>query len=238
MPHIKHMRNLLQESYPPDVMVRGVVVVITSPGSAYQKMECAWLANWRKNSPLGLHLLLLDDGLEDSLEHIDVGISRMRVAGASGLIPGILDKTREALRLVHRDFPDSWVFRTNLSSHIRLNILTSVMNTIDKAGAHSLGFSPMYNHLSGAGFGMNAAAVGVLLSHWHVLDDRLIDDVAMSAVLLKQTRIVWTGRLDHVWPDGTHRLGAGPLYHVRVKTQDRHKDADTLLGLALNSYNF
>lgn len=191
------------------------------------------MVNWRKHTLSGMHLILLDDGEEDSIYDVEARVSRMTVAGSAGLIPGVLDKTHEALKLILHRFPGSWVFRTNLSSHIKLDVLESVMDSVKDGAATSVGFSPHHNHLSGAGVGLNAAAVTTLLNQWHLLDRNLIDDLAMSAVLLQQTRIVWTGRLDHVWPDGTHRLGTGPLYHVRVKTQDRHNDAGTLLVLAL-----
>lgn len=216
--------------------IQGVVVVITSAGAAYQTMEAAWVVNWRRHTLSGIHLILLDDGDEDSIDDVEAGVSRMRVAGSAGLIPGVLDKTHEAFKLILHRFPGSWVFRTNLSSHIRLGVLKSVMDKVKDSAATSVGFSPHHNHLSGAGVGLNAAAVTTMLNQWHVLDRSLIDDLAMSAVLLQQTCIVWTGRLDHVWPDGTHRLGVGPLYHVRVKTQDRYEDANTLLRLALDEY--
>lgn len=213
-------------------MFHGFVMVITSPGVAYQQMEHVWLMGWAAHAPAGVALLLVDSGESTRLEAQHPNVVRLVVAGASGLIPGVLHKTHAALRLVHAQFPSSWVFRTNLSSHLRLTAVADLMGSCQAHGPTSIGYSPLNNHLSGAGFGMNPGAVGVLLGRWGEVDATKIDDVAMSGVLMRYTRVVWTGRLDIVWPDGVQALGVGPHYHVRVKTRDRLEDTRVLHNLA------
>lgn len=196
-------------------------------------MEKAWLTNWKRSRCQDLTLIFLDasPGLEavacvahNTLENV----YKMFIPDGDGYIPGILHKTHVALDSIVQHCPTSWVFRTNLSSHVVLHELQRFAEKQPADEAVSWGYSPLKNHLSGCGFGMNSAGLAALVQHWSEVDASLIDDVAISHVLFSHTRVIWTGRLDNVWPDGRQLMGQGPLYHVRVKTLDREHDAALL----------
>ena len=211
----------------------GCVVVISSPGRAYARMEAAWLASWRRQHIPGVGLLLLQGRPHtQALEPLSAPQAWCMTAPvAEGLIPGVLDKTGFALRWLLENHAGAWMFRTNLSSHVDVGGLLHVMQR--KAGARAFGFSPGRDHLSGAGMGLTAAAVVDLSRVWATLDRSLIDDVAISGGLFAAgCEIEWTGRLDRVWPDGLVEHGRRPHYHVRVKTRDRDEDASVLQTLA------
>lgn len=211
-------------------MISGVVLVISSSGEAYERMEEAWMVSWHRQAPQGLVLAFLSSG--DCCEvEISPTIWRLNTEGTDSWKPGILDKTVAGLTWASHRYPDAWIFRTNLSSYVELEVLACQMAGL--SGHTALGYSPTFDHLSGCGFGVTAETTRMLLKHKHLLETDLIDDVAISRLLARLgcTRR-WTGRIDRVWPEGLVRHGVGPWYHVRVKGQDRLEDSQTLHELA------
>lgn len=205
----------------------GTVLVISSPGRAYTAMKEAWVASWQRQDCSGLRLVFVEGRSSEPCEPVE-GAGVMRVDVPECLIPGVLDKTLAAMRLLP---VGGWVFRTNLSSHIHIPVLRREMSELVDGGV--LGYSPHRDHLSGAGMGLSPGAVGMLLGQETRLDRGLIDDLAISRLLFGAgVPVKWTGRLDLVYPDGLCRLGLPPHYHVRVKTLNREADAAVLHGLA------
>lgn len=211
---------------------KGFVLVISSPGQAYQRMEQAWLASWRRQCLPGLALVLLSSAEQDAWEPLEAPSAwRLTTRDTDTYIPGILDKTIVALAHITSESPDAWVFRTNLSSHVDLATLEQVMHGLPDG--HCLGFSPTFDHLSGCGMGLSPGAAGQVVRNRGLLDRSLVDDVAISGLLTTlKCPHRWTGRLDRVWPDGLVMHGVSPYYHVRVKGLDRDSDARVLDSLA------
>jgi len=215
--------------------VRGVILVITSCGEDYAKMEAAWLISWARQYRDGLRLLFLQHGSSAHMISLPVpAADRLICQGEESLIPGVLDKTGVGLQYVHTTWPAAWAFRTNLSSHVDLKVLDDMMST-EPDRPRAIGYSPGRDHMSGAGFGLTPKALHVLLDKWPSLNRALIDDVAISEILFRNCELVFTGRLDRVWPDGIVKHGYCVYhYHVRVKTRDRNADAAVLLALSEN----
>lgn len=211
---------------------KGFVLVISSPGQAYSRMEQAWLASWRRQCLPGLALVLLSSADRDAWEPLEVPSAwRLTTRDTDTYIPGILDKTMVALAHITSKSPGAWVFRTNLSSYVDLTVLDKAMGSLPDG--HCLGFAPTFDHLSGCGMGLSPGAASQLVKHRGLLDRNLVDDVAISGLLNRlQCPHRWTGRLDRVWPDGLVMHGDGPYYHVRVKGLDRDSDATVLASLA------
>lgn len=213
------------------VFMKGSIVVICSPGAAYARMLTAWMVNWYRQQPHDVALYFLQAGSSPAV--LPLGEPNMWLAIApvtENLIPGVLDKTLWFLSHVYRE---GWLFRTNLSSHVDMNMLCAEMERLPAGGA--LGFSPYKDHISGAGMGLSVGATNLLKSNKVMADRSLIDDVAISRVLFHlKIPVVWTGRLDRVYPDGLVCHGRPVLqqYHVRVKRLCRESDADILLKLA------
>lgn len=206
-------------------------MVIASPGEAYDLMQEAWLVSWRRQHRPGLRLVILrgwPGGTGPPVVPLDApAAEEVRVAGVpETLIPGVLDKTVACLA----GLGPGWVFRTNLSSYVEVPALQRAMEALPEGGV--LGFSPGRDHLCGAGMGLSPGAVSVLLRERAHLDRSLIDDVAISRLLLSRgCPVTWTGRIDRVWPDGLCLHGTA-RYHVRLKTLDRRGDALLLRKLA------
>ena len=212
----------------------GTVAVISSGGEAYERMAAAWLVSWRLQHRPGYRLVLLHGGPDDQNSIVPLEAPdafRAVLACPETLIPGVLDKTIAFLNQLHAG--GGWVYRTNLSSYVDLGRLIREMDGLPPQGI--LGYAPGRDHLCGAGLGLSERAVDVLKSHEHLLDRSVIDDVAMSGLLFSLgCTVVWTGRMDRVYPDGLvcHNRPAQHQYHVRLKTQDRLADADVLMALA------
>lgn len=213
-------------------MKPGTVVVIASPGQAYDLMQEAWLVSWRRQHRPGLRLVILRGGPAAGgglvVSPLDAPAAQeVRVAGVpETLVPGVLDKTMACLA----ELGPGWVFRTNLSSYVEVAALQQEMEALPEGGA--LGYSPGRDHLCGAGLGLSPGAVSTLLRERGQLDRSLIDDVAISRLLFSRgCPVTWTGRIDRVWPDGLCLHGTA-RYHVRVKTLDRMGDALLLMRLA------
>ena len=123
------------------------MVVIASGGAAYDLMAQAWLASWRRQHRAGLHLLLVRGGGTGTVRDLPAPAARELVsAHPETLVPGVLDKTLEALGACG----GGWVFRTNLSSHVDLEELARLMAGLRPGWA--LGYSPTGDHLCGAGW--------------------------------------------------------------------------------------
>ena len=213
------------------LMTSGVVLVISSPGEAYARMEEAWMVSWQRQSVEGLVLAFLSSGDSDHITLLSPSVYRLELGDTLSLIPGILKKTVQAFAWARLNFPSAWVFRTNLSSYVDLRVLKTYMASL--TGSASLGFSPTYDHLSGCGIGLTPEATHLVLTNQHALEFNLIDDVSISRLLtLLGCERQWTGRIDNVWPDGLIRHGTGPWYLVRVKGRDRIEDSRTLRSLA------
>ena len=215
--------------------IKGVIVVICSPGKAYAAMETAWLISWQRQGVEGLLLMFLYGS--ETATHVQVvgvpqnpHVIRFTAPVRETLIPGVLEKTHLAMKYVKVFYPDAYIFRTNLSSHVDLKVLDRLM--INQNRAIAVGISPLRNHLSGAGLGLTSEALTTLLNAWKLVPTDVIDDVAMSEAIFKTMPVVWTGRLDRVWPDGLIQHGSAPWYHVRVKGLDRVDDARILQELA------
>lgn len=209
---------------------RGMILVIASPGESYQAMQQAWLDSFHRQNVPGVGLAFLVAKSSSMVRQVP-GVDWIEGDDVSDtLIPGILDKTRAGLEFVKTRHPGSWVFRSNLSSHVDIALMAERMSRL--SGLEVLGYSPLRNHLCGAGIGMTSEVVDMLLARWPQLDRTLIDDVAISQLLMRECRVHWGSRLDRVWPDGLQQHGPAPYYHVRVKTQNRHRDALVLGMLA------
>ena len=156
-----------------------------------------------------------DGPLSDTVE-FDREAMTIYVKGEETYIPGILNKTIEAIRAIGLDY--DFVWRTNLSSVLDFDGLIRYCNSIDdRVSKHRvlyesnkkvlyagyIGLAPIEaefdSHIrfaSGSGFLLAREAVQYLLDNISLLRYDLIDDVAIGALLEPQFGIV---HLDRCW---------------------------------------
>ena len=182
---------------------------------------------------------ILDPELKDRYE-LDILNKTIFVRGDECLIPGILNKTVEAISyflgelerslrpitlqnenttklIPHYDF----IWRTNLSSVLDFRGLHSYISGLKSSDKSSLGFyggyigkASSYFFASGAGFLMSRDVASYLVTNKHLLRWDLIDDVAIGALLEPRFGLV---PIDRCWVDENFS-GCPDVFHFRCES--------------------
>ncbi len=108
--------------------------------------------------------------------------------GKESLIPGVLDKTIKSIKYLLENrqvFNFDFIFRTNLSSVVNLNLLYEMVlkNYINIDYAGLIGCYRNINFASGAGFLMSVKICDLLVSKQSYLNYKIIDDVSIGELL-------------------------------------------------------
>lgn len=167
------------------------------------------------------------------------------VPGAETLIPGVLKKTVLAMRTLLADPRRKFMYilRTNMSSMWQWHRLLAVLK--HKPVEHFLAgylFSmqefPGITMISGAGFIMSRDVCDLLISHEGMLNYTLIDDVAISLLMLKlRVKPTPLQRCDFVNNQLPSPVDDGVCYHWRIKNPDRlHYDGYLFSRLYFEAY--
>ena len=160
---------------------------------------------------------ILDPELKDRYE-LDILNKTIFVRGDECLIPGILNKTVEALSFFLRDRdPYDFIWRTNLSSVLDFRGLHAYISGLQP----SLGFyggyigkASSYFFASGAGFLMSRDVASYFVTNKHLLCWDLIDDVAIGALLEPRFGLV---PIDRCWVDENFS-GCPDVFHFRCES--------------------
>ena len=181
---------------------------------------------------------ILDSELRDKFE-LDILNKTIFVRGDECLIPGILNKTVEAISyflgerslknenttklIPHYDF----IWRTNLSSVLDFRGLHAYISGLKSSVNSSLGFqsslgfyggyigkASSYFFASGAGFLMSRDVASYLVTNKHLLRWDLIDDVAIGALLEPRFGLV---HIDRCWVDENFS-GCPDVFHFRCES--------------------
>lgn len=180
---------------------------------------------------------ILDPELKDRYE-LDILNKTIFVRGDECLIPGILNKTVEAISyflgerslrpitlqnenttklIPHYDF----IWRTNLSSVLDFRGLHAYISGLKSSVNSSVGFyggyigkASSYFFASGAGFLMSRDVASYLVTNKHLLRWDLIDDVAIGALLEPRFGLV---HIDRCWVDENFS-GCPDVFHFRCES--------------------
>lgn len=207
------------------------VLVIASPGAAYARFRELWALHAAR-APASMTVRFLVTEAGDDMDWAFPGVRE-------SLVPGILDKTLLAFRRCVDEGFDA-VVRTNLSSFYHWKALGDFLRGAPERGL-AAGLSPDRSHLSGCNLVLSRDVVEHVLAHAAELDRGKIDDLALSALLLRDFRARWVPRLEIVDVSGTRGLlslpgagaGADPEpFHVRLKNPGRREfDVDNFAAL-------
>ena len=197
-----------------------------------------------------------DGPLSDTVE-FDREAMTIYVKGEETYIPGILNKTIEAIRAIGLDY--DFVWRTNLSSVLDFDGLIRYCNGVLRSHdvldgsnkkvlyAGYIGLAPIEaefdSHIrfaSGSGFLLSREAVQYLLDNISLLRRDLIDDVAIGALLEPQFGIVHLDRCRMKTGDeNIARMVELGIFHFRCETYQHERTVEFMnkvdLGLRLGA---
>ena len=215
--------------------MRVAVLVIASPG--YDAFAALW-ARHAARAPPEFAVRFLVTREADGVP----GLNWVFEGVEESTVPGILDKTLLAFRrALDEDF--DVVVRTNMSSFYHWPALRAFLDASPSRGL-AAGLSPDRSHLSGCNLVLSRDVVEHVLAHRPELDRADLDDVALSAVLLRDFDPTWVPRLEFtVVTAPMTRSGrcrallrldgdSAHVFHVRLKTPGaRDFDVDNFRAL-------
>lgn len=100
-------------------------------------------------------------------------------------IPGILNKTIEAFKVINTMYNYKHIIRTNLSSFFIIDNLIKISNDLENTNVYA-GVNGQHNgipFISGAGIWLSKDIVQYIINNHLSIDKNIIDDVAISKLL-------------------------------------------------------
>lgn len=138
------------------------------------------------------------------------------------LIPGIFNKTIKAFDKINLSYDYKYIFRTNLSSFIRIDVLSEKINNVPEIYGVVGNYNGI-NFVSGAGMLLSKENINYILSNKNKINDLLPDDVALSSLFkinLNEENIRYDFINDtNILPDNIN-----DFYHFRIKNKIRDND--------------
>ena len=179
---------------------------------------------------------IVNDGPLSDIIEIDTDAMTIFVKGDETYIPGILNKTIEAIRYFGKgaSFDGEgtsfdYIWRTNLSSILDFDGLLRYIDSgvsgcysgyIGEATSDGCTSDTCVRFASGSGFLLNRCAIDYLIENEHLLRRDLIDDVAIGALLEPRFGLTHIGRcwVDEslVFPDNVFHFRCETYQHLRT----------------------
>ncbi len=143
------------------------------------------------------------------------------------LIPGIYNKTIKAFEKINLSYDYKYIFRTNLSSFIRINLLVQKINDISSIYGVMGNYNGI-NFVSGAGMLLTRENIDYILSNQNKINKNLPDDVALSSIFNINNISMGTNnklRYDFINNNiNIYNCNIDNYYHFRIKNNDRDND--------------
>ena len=155
-------------------------------------------------------------------------------------IPGILNKTVEAFKLINDTYNYKHILRTNLSSFFIIDNLIKISNELENTNVYS-GFHGYHNgmtFISGAGMWLSKDIVQYIINNRSSLDVSIIDDLSIAKLLINNKKDK-LHRLDLI--NGNQIIDTNSLikyiidnkhYHIRIKSNNMQIDIAYMTNLA------
>lgn len=155
------------------------------------------------------------------------------------LIPGIFNKTIKAFEKINLSYDYNYIFRTNLSSFIRIDLLLEKTKDINDI----YGFIGNYNginFISGAGMLLTKKNIEYIQTNQNKINKNLPDDVALSSIFnIKNISVENNKILRYDFLNNDLNIDFKKLnkyYHFRIKNKNR--DSDLIIFDKLYHYFF
>ena len=176
-----------------------IILIISHPFDYQAEMEHLWLQYMCKHPNIKSYFIKCKEDIDDE---ILVDNHTIYVGGSESVIPGILDKTIKTIEFLLANDNFDYMFRTNLSTVVDLDILYSTL----KQELHYAGFVGVTSYtslrpelkedpniigtvidtiayVSGSGIIFNRQVCEKLVESKSKLDYKLVDDVAIGKIL-------------------------------------------------------
>jgi hypothetical protein len=151
-----------------------------------------------------------------------------------GQHPIIIEKTIKMFEFALKNYNFEFMFRTNLSSYLDLNLLLKYIDKIESRNCYMgyIGYHEQIVFASGAGILLSRDMVDLLVNKQNMIDQNLIDDVAF-AKLFYDLKINPKPLPRFTFPMCTNQdnqffsqIKQSKHFHFRVKTNDSTRKND------------
>lgn len=161
----------------------------------------------------------------------------LEIKGNETYIPGILDKTLDAIKYFKNDNYD-YIVRSNISTIINFNLLNDNLNNIFYGGGllnslneqlKNTNITPKPNsmYVSGTAIIFSNECVKLLLSNESLLNKTLVDDLAIG-LLFHDLDIIPTCINNFIFVDDVNNIDTSKNIFYRNRSNDRNKDCENM----------
>jgi hypothetical protein len=163
-----------------------ILIIASNNINEYNDMHKIWKKYMNKH-PNIQSFFIKNEKLLDKDIVLDIKNNTIYCKYNENFIPGILNKTIKSIEYCLNNFEFDYIYRTNLSSVLNLDKLYSYVknnNNINYAGK-------IYgNFISGSGFLLSKDACKKLVIDKSLIDNNIIDDVAIGNALTKYYEMI------------------------------------------------
>jgi hypothetical protein len=170
-----------------------IMLVIASRGYKYDNLiNNYWLKfiNYSKvhNYNIKIFLIFGNNVVTDDLKIADEDKLILNVQ--DNYIPGILNKTIEAFKLINTMYTYKHIIRTNLSSFFIIDNVIRISNELKNTNIYA-GVNGHYkgiSYISGAGIWLSKDNIEYIINNCLSLDTKIIDDVSIGKLLINKKK--------------------------------------------------
>jgi hypothetical protein len=206
-----------------------ILIIATNEPKYYELMSDIW-KKYMNNHPQ-IKTYFIKDKLKEQNEEIYIDEQNFTIHTniKDSLIPGILIKTIKSIEYINNNFNFKYIYRTNLSSFLNLQLMNDyILNNNFDYGA-VIGKCNNISYGSGCGFFLSKKICDYLIKNKNLLEYNLYDDVAIGKLLTKKVDIFSIPRIDIVDINNEKNKINNNIFHYRCKhTCDMYKTVDNL----------
>jgi len=202
-----------------------VILILANDNNTYLPMQKLWQTYMNTHPHVKSYFIKYNENLQHD---IVLDNDTIFIKGRESYIPGCLDKTIKSIEYVLKNFEFDFIFRTNMSSVVDLNILYKLLNKdIECSGV--IGDCGGQKFVSGAGILISKDTCKLLVDMKSSLNYNVLDDVSIGQFLVKNninikplTRfdvLNYYNNVNLITKDSIHNF-----YHFRCKTDGNNND--------------
>jgi hypothetical protein len=206
-----------------------ILLVIASRSEFYDKLI---LNHWvryikyveNKYNNVKIYLIFGKNNYDINNNFNDIRENILLLDTEESLIPGIFNKTIKAFEKINLSYDYKYIFRTNLSSFIRIDLLLDKLKNISSIYGVISNYNGI-NFISGAGMLLTKNNIDFILLNQNKINKNLPDDVALSSIFNITNNISNNNlRYDFINNDINININIDNFYHFRIKNKNRDND--------------
>ncbi len=213
-----------------------IIMAVLDGGSnpEYNKMRDIWMnytntIKYTNHNTIELVFLRASPLVNECI--YDASTQTLWTPGEETVMPGILNKTKEAIQYYMCQGHFDYFYRTNLSSLFDYDVMIKYLqeNPMDYGGKLENAFDE-WEFASGAGFVLSYHGCQVFLEHFSEMDAEhdLLDDVAIGKIMQKYVAMTYIPRITFSYTEDPDVLDIltndyRDIFHYRCHSDDEHK---------------